>query len=554
MSTGVDKQTMYSPHGAMMPSMPYVQAKIPSTNPVPISDPIQRMNEQFVQRIDAGSRIILEAINLSDKSRIAQMGDFTHNTNSEGFYSWDGKKIALPTASQLTKLTSEFLSQPPELYGPNTVEVFTKQFLAALGPDPVYLARSLKLDKRNYDNLRHGKIIRSFTDNITPMAYTYIPLPIFDHLNVFLRMDVLYYGAGAVFTRKCFKFTDRPGELTLLFKPEHPGVCWGICPEYRNDMVLTTDAMEFINFPQFYAWLNNSGDLEELDWEIFRGRRVSYLWHADGFQAKNQFSAAIHFAATARKHGIEAQIVKHHTETMLGDYVLTIPELIKQAYAYGLSIPSEFRNKKHVFTEDNIIEFVPVGIPHFWQNGRSTLFCGRGQKVLLFNLYQAFFLGYYGFWRRNIAIIFPENAEMRTCKLSRNLFGSHSPLLINSGILQNADELEKTVYQSGIEVIFIIFAEDFSHKELTALWERCEKMRLTIGIFTKEEDCPESVDEILVDQRFLTIDADQTVFAKDMKTQSIGKYSFKYYETLSASTGSEEEFLKEKEKKYENFD
>jgi len=522
---------------AMMPPMPAT----------PITAPNQRDREQFVRRIDAGSRIILTAINWSDTSRIAQMGDFSHNASAEGFYSWDGKKMALPPAPQLAKLTSESLCRQLDASGPNTATIFTGQFLDALGPDPVYLARSLKLDKRDYDNLRHGKIIRSFSDNTTPLPYGYEPLPIFDHLGFFLRMDVLY--CGAVFTSKCFKFKDRLGEVTFLFKPEHSGVCFGVCQGQNAEIVLTPDAAEFISSGRTYAWLNNTGDLDELDWEVFCGRRVFYLWHADGFQAKNQFSAAMHFAATARKHGVEVQIIRR---TVSGDYNLALPELVKQAYTYGLRVPAELRNQKHVLAGNNVAEFIPAGIPFFWQNGRCTLFCGNGQKALLFNLYRAIAWGSHGFRRRNIAFIFPERAKMRTCKLSRKLLGA--PLLIDAGMLQDAGEFETAVYQNGIEVIFIVFAGDFSRKELTAVWERCEEMQLIIGIFAEEDDFPESVDEALVDQRFLTVGSDVTILAKNTQTKSIEKYSFNGDGTLSTSPGSEDKFYKAKEKKYGNLD
>ena len=371
--------------------------------------------QNLALEIDAVSRITIYLINRANSKSICQFGDLTHDPfhvgggftsqNGQIRVSGDASYYAVKPASvQYTEYIIDIprgkyvpapwaLAIPPEFCEKinqlDPYKISTRLTALTGQSDFVFLARALRLDKLYFDNI-HGTMTRKFIEN-NRSAYihdVWTPLPIFDHDGFFVRMNVFYY--NAVFEYKTFKHQNLPDIYGFCFIPKHPGVWFktssGLAP--AGNIVLDVNIRDVLNGRSpANAGLIDAGNIASLDWAVFLGHKVIYVWRPNEFQSKNTFAAALHFVAEAKKHGIEVVINKY---TSAGKKLLDLPAVIKQARDYGLDLPANLKSRGYVDCSLPQDVFIPRDIPVFWQNGGCTLFYGPGSTAILKNLLQAF--------------------------------------------------------------------------------------------------------------------------------------------------------------------
>lgn len=532
---------------------------------------------------DARARLAIYMINHANSPLIAQLGDFSHDAFRGGFISGDGPLAVSGDGSCVQALlcSQEAVSAPLQaslpIPGSQSHDciptVFEQRFCSVTPPDMmlllsekagqydfISLCRNLDLYKVDFDKINDGIFIRSFVDNLLLLYSDLIGLPIIAHDRSFIRLNVIV--DGNLFELKCFKYVDRPGIYGFLFKPDHSGVWFrdGL-PELSTTIIIDTCIMDVLNrISPANAGLIDVGDISEIDWKHFFGHEVQYVWRHDTFQCRNNFSKALHFLAEAKKNGIDVFVLKYSTSTLASE-ILDLPAVLRQARCYGLDIPAVLKDTGYVHVSTPQEEFIPDDIPFFWSRGGSTLFFSPGYRAMLRKLLIVFcrkqqdaqttvtpLLNFEKtairsgiFPRKQVGILYPTTAEVRTNKLlGKNALDIHC---INSEIIQKEDALETVLYQHKIEALFIVYADELVVKDLTAVLELCERIRIITGVFSpvaaEDEPAPEDVlkgttKELVAQFYYVTADGD-SVIAKDMETEITERYTFEKDGMVSVS-------------------
>ena len=536
-------------------------------------------NEQnrFARETDAVSRITIYLINRANSKSIGQFGDLTHDPLhvDGGFLSGDGQVRVSGDASYVSfrpaaiQYSAYILDPSTWTWGPAPGAMVIPPELCErinqLSPyqiptlltdltgqnDFVFLARALRIDKLDFDNI-HGTMTRAFKEN-TPEVADSIPkdwklLPIRDHEGFFVRMNVLC--KDVVFEYKTFKHNNLRDIYGFRFIPKHAGVWFNTPDGFApiGDIVLDTRISDILNDRSpANAGLIDAGNIASFDWAIFLGRKVFYIWRSDEFQCRSTFAAALHFVAEAKKHGIEISILKYDPATS-GQDVLDLPEVIKQAMNYALDVPVTLKKTEYVDCSLPQDVFIPHDIPVFWQNGGNTLFYGLGHIAILKNLLQAFEKSHrdkqdsvlvsqdtdiqdgvsqYVFPRKKVGLLYPPSATTRINNLVRRAKAAIPR--ISSAILRDEDALEMALSQYGIDVLFIAYADELPEKELAAVLDSCSRSVLVVGIFSSSEVVSSGMVMELVSQHF-AVNAENenagSVFVKDMKSKKVKKFIF----------------------------
>ncbi len=532
---------------------------------------------------DARARLAIYMINHANSPLIAQLGDLSHDSSRGGFISGDGRLavsgdgICVQTllCSQEAVFTSSqtFLPIPASPSSDCIPTVFEQRFCSVTPPDMmlllsektgqhdfISLCRNLGLDKVDFDKINNGIFIRTFVDNLVLLSPEWIGLRINAHDRSFIRLNVIV--KGNLFELKCFKFVKRPGIYMFFFKPEHSGVWFRAeFPEPGATIIIDTcirDVWERVSPAN--AGLIDVGDISEIEWKHFLQHEVQYVWRHDTFQCRNDFSKVLYFLAEAKKNGLDVSVLKHSDSTRASE-ILDLPEVIKQARCYGLDIPAVLKDTGCVHLSALQDEFIPDDIPFFWSRGGSTLFFSPGYKAILKKLLNVFcristdtqdmgktvpncdMAGTRSgvFPQKQVGIFYPASAESRTNKLMRKT-DSEIPR-ISSAILQKEDALESALYLYKINVLFIPYADELPVKELTAVLELCERIRIVTGVFSpvaaENDPAPEDVlkgstMELVAQYYLVTADGD-SVIAKDMDTEITERYTFERDGRVSVS-------------------
>lgn len=427
--------------------------------------------------------------------------------------------------------------------------------------DFISLCRKLELDKKDFDKISEGIFVRTIDDTKRLYPWGWNTLPTYDHMGIFDRIFVIFQ--NAVFELKTFKYVDRPGVHPFLFKPEHPGIWFrdgerGPVP--GETIILDADVNAVWNRTSpGNAGLIVAGNIAELDYAVFLGHPVQLVWRSDIPQSRIQFAVALNFLAEAKKHGIKVSILKCSGFVQTKE-IVELPEIIKQARQYGLDIPSALKDTGCVHISTPQEEFIPGDLPFFWSRGGSTLFFSPGYKAILKKLLNAFYrvspstqnegkfinsnmTGTRSgiFPKKLVGIFYPASAESRTEKLMRKT--DFRIPRISSEILKKEDALETVLFQYKIEALFIVYADELAVKELIAVLELCESIRIVTGVFSpvaaENEPAPEDVlkgstMELVAQYYLVTADGD-SVIAKDMDTEITERYTFERDGRVSVS-------------------
>ena len=538
---------------------------------------MNKEQNRFALETDAKSRLSVWVINHANSKSIGQLGDLFHDPFhvDGGFTSLDGQVRVSGDASYVSfKPTSIQYSDyildpstwswgpapgamviPPELcerinqVSPYQIPTLLTNLTGQ--NDFVFLARALRLDKLDFDNI-HGPMTRAFAEN-TPSASIpkdCTPLPILDHDGFFVRMNV--FCNDAVFDFKTFQH-HAFGICSFLFTPKHPGV-WFNTPDARppaGDIVIDTRISDILNGRSpANAGLIVAENIASFDWAVLFGRNVFYVWRPGEFQSRNTFAAALRFIAEAKKHGIEISILKFDPATSAQD-ILARPAIIKQATDYAIPLPAALKKTEYVDCSLPQDDFIPRDIPVFWQNGGCTLFYGPGNTAVLRKLLQTFerirrdeydnvlvshgtdmqdgVSQKYVFPKKTVGLLYPPSASTRIINLVRNAKAAIPR--ISSAILheEDADALEMALSQNGIDVLFIAYADELPEKELAAVLDSCGRTGVVVGVFSSSEVVPSGIVMELVSQHF-AVNAENanagSVFVKDMKSKKVKKYIF----------------------------
>lgn len=413
------------------------------------------------------------------------------------------------------------------------------------------ICSSLGIDGMDYDKTE-GVFTRQFSADKCVLLPDCSALPTYDHLGK-LRMFVLF--RMIVFDLKSFTFGDRPLVYQFRFKPNHPGVWFrdGV-PVPGKSIILDTCILDVWNrFSPGNAGLIDAGDIAELDYKIFIGHPVLYVWRSDTLQSRNLFAKALHFLAEAKKHGVEASILKYKGFSQ-PNVTLDLAATHEQALTYGLSIPETLKDSGYVRILPPHVDSVPDTIPFFWSKGGSTLFFGSGWIVIMKKLLGAFSQTSidsqdtaktmhgaektgmrYGFFPRKQVAIF---SSASTEALVNRLIGKRAFKItfINSSTLQKEDALETALLQNGVQVLFV-YSDGLSEKDLATVLELCESMRepVVTAVFSSVagEKNPSSEDVlnsmvlmVLVSQSYLVRADEDSVIVKDMATEICERCTF----------------------------
>ena len=551
---------------------------------------MNKEQNRFALETDAKSRLSVWVINHANSKSIGQLGDLFHDPFhvDGGFISGDEQVRVSGDASYVSfKPTSIQYSNyildpstwswvpapgamviPPELcekiiwISPYQIPPLLTELTGQ--NDFVFLSRSLRLDKLDFNNI-HGTMTRSFDENTpsAPIPKDCTPLQIRDHDGFFIRMNVFYN--DVVFEYKTFKHQNLPGIYGFFFIPKHAGVWFntpdGLAP--NGDIVLDTRISDILNGRSpADAGLIDAGDIAKLDWAIFLGHRLIYVWRSNELQSRNTFAAALRFVAEAKKHGIEVVINRLSSFTSAaGQRLLELPAIVKQAHSCRLDIPANLKSTGYVDCSIPQDVFIPNDIPVFWQNGGTTLFYGPGHIAILRNLLRALGeipsdtddvpdsqgtdmqdgVNQYVFPRKKVGLLYPPSATSRIAKLVRE---ARAPVpRISSAILQDDGALETALSDHAIEALFIAFADELPEKERASVLDICGRMGIVAGVFTAA-DVVSAYDAMmeLVSQRFY-VNANDTnpdsVFAKDMKSRIEREYIFEGDGTVSVTDSDE---------------
>ena len=531
---------------------------------------------RFALETDARSRVIIYLINRANSKSICQFGNLTHDPHG-GFISGDGqvrvsgdasyvgvkpaslqyseyiidpstwKPIPAPWATVIPPELCEKINQVSPYQIPTLLTELTGQ------NDFVFLSRSLRLDKLDFNNI-HGTMTRSFDENTpsAPIPKDCTPLQIRDHDGFFIRMNVFCH--DAVFEFKTFNHQNLPQDIYgFCFIPKHPGVWFdtpdGLAP--NGSIVLDTRIGDILNGRSpANAGLIDAGDIAKLDWAIFLGHRLIYVWRPNELQSCNTFAAALRFVAEAKKHGIEVVINRLSSFTSAaGQRLLELPAIVKQARDYGLEIPANLRF--HGYVDCSIPQdiFISNDIPVFWQNGGNTLFYGPGHMAILRNLLRAFgempsdapddvpdsqgidmqdSASQYALPKKKVGLLYPPSATTRINKLVKE--AKAAVPRISSVILREDGKLETAISDHAVEALFIAYADELQEKDLVSIMDLCGRMGVVVGVFTAAEVVSSSDAVMDLVSQYFSVNANNaipdSVFAKDMKKGNVKQYNF----------------------------
>ena len=544
-------------------------------------------DEKKVLDTDARSRISVWVMNNMDNPRIAQIGNFSHVKNRNGFTLGDGRTAVsngvvidlsncglnsgvqasmppspmssmLPTGAPpasylLPQVGNEMLSipqtEPMERALGFLSPYFVPHFL--LESDPMYnfirMCKMIEIDDKDFDKIHEGAFIRTFDADNYMLFPHWTPIPTYDHLGV-LRMFVL--DEGCIFDLKSFKFTDFLPVSQFRFKPDHPGVWFrDPFPESGETIILDTNVPDVVNRTSpANAELIDVKHVAKLDFEIFRSNPTLLVWRPDmdNIQSRNQLAEALHYLSEAKKHDIEASILKY-IGTPQEYEILDLHATIRQAWSHGLDIPANLKEKGYSNIPSKQEKNVPRDIPFFWSDGGITLFFGSGDKNLLKRLVAAFCRpsssSQYAekvmpnpdrqrtssavFPQKKVAILYPENAEHIVFRFIGEM--ELGIPCINSAIVKMENELQKILYKKGneIEIVFIIYADEIPDKDLVVILNICEDLHIVTGIFSSvaSEKSPSPRDVLngltmdYVSQCYLVKTKGDTIITRNTKTR-----------------------------------
>ena len=522
--------------------------------------------EKFVYETDAQSRVTIWMTNHANKGQIARAGDFSHDTRY-GLVFGDGKITVNVDTGAVNVLPDSGLMQnplepmafhwaPPQQLVPGIPQIrpFSPYDIPELlrtidcRYDFISKCNHLNLYEKDFDSIndKDGIFIRSFRDEQVLLPNC-IPLPTYDHLDSFSRMYVL--SDEAVFELKTFKFMDRRRPYQFRFKPEHPGIwCRDGVSSLGRTIILDTDISAVFNRT---SPANNGliyvGDIAKIDWELLRNHEILYVWRPGGrdHQSRIRFEKALRFLTEAKKHGIYVSLITLQNEH------LDIPAVIVQARCFGLDIPATLKETGYVQTMMPQEEFVPVDIPVFWSKGSATLFFGLGYGLIMEKLMRVFSRNHqdvqtslsvpdadhedagdrYVFPQKQIGILYPPPVATRVKKIIART-GLEIPS-INSAI--SMDALETALFQHGIQVLFIVYAEKIPSYELADILDLCGRIGVVVGLFSGTEGkngkpIPEDVlsaatKELVAQSYKVTVD-DDDVIGRNATTGTVKRYHF----------------------------
>lgn len=416
--------------------------------------------------------------------------------------------------------------------------------------DYIYLSNSLGLNKKDYDNVKQGILVRCRADNDVnlPLQEGWIVLPTYEYDGTFLRMYVLCN--GCVFELKAFNDTVLRYVIPFRFIPKHSAIWFRAGePQPGAPIIIDTDVNAVYNGTSLAkAGLIDAGDIKKIEWEILRDHEVLYVWRPGGNDRNSRihFEKALRFLAEAKKHGINASLITP------GDERLDIKATIVQARRFGLDIPVPLKGVGYVQFLMAQKEFVPDDIPTFWSKGSATLFFGPGYRLIMEKLMRAFSgtfqnergstsipdadqeedgADHYVFPQKQVGILYPPSAGNRVNKLI-NRIGLDTPG-INSAI--DLDDLETAIFQYEIQAMFIAYAEKIPSQKLADILDLCGRTKVVVGIFsgtegTKENPIPEDVlssetKELVAQSYKVTVDNDN-VIGRNATTGTVKRYHF----------------------------
>ncbi len=338
--------------------------------------------EEYVEYEDALSRLAIALVNVANSWRIRQYGVFPPDATRGGFITADGRVAILGndsyaqvlpqgqpqcgpldpstwTWTQMEPLFSRMLSgdieQIVQISPYEMPEILTRRTGRR---DYVFLSRANGLDKCDYDTVC-GTMARAFWEDSDryQVPENCVPLPIYDHNGVFVRMNVFYN--GAVFELKTFTHKIMTGPFPFLFRPSYTGICFntpvasrlpfrralggGIIPLF-DEIVLDTRVSEVLNGrSSANALLILAGNHAGLDRVLFPGHKTFLIWRRDEPCSRQEFADALNFLAVAKKLGVTVHIRQHPGNTVMG-----VGDLAKQAKSFHLPLPDEM--KEHAGT------------------------------------------------------------------------------------------------------------------------------------------------------------------------------------------------------------
>jgi len=416
--------------------------------------------------------------------------------------------------------------------------------------DYIYLSNSLGLDKKDYDNVKQGILVRCRADNDVnlPLRDDWIGLPTYEQDGTFLRMYVL--SNECVFELKAFNDTVRRCVIPFCFIPKHSAIWFRAGePQPGAPIIIDTDVNAvYYGTSLANAGLIDAGDIKKIEWELLRDHKVLYVWRPGGNDRNSRirFEKALRFLAEAKRHGINASLITPENER------LDIKATIVQARRFKLDIPAVLKETGYVHFLMPQKEFVPDGIPSFWSKGSATLFFGPGYSLIMEKLMRAFSgtfqneqgstlipdadqedgTVHYVFPQKQVGILYPPKAGNRVNKLI-NRIGLDTPG-INSEI--DLDDLETAIFQYEIQAMFIAYAEKIPSQKLADILDLCGRTKVVVGIFsgtegTKENPIPEDVlssetKELVAQSYKVTVDNDD-VIGRDATSGTVKRYHFK---------------------------
>lgn len=562
-------------------------------------------NEHLLLETDSKSRLSIWVVNHANSPAIGLVGDFLHNGN--GFNSSDNRlainkdatiiqycdarlnpcvdttplnpityvdavpgSVPLaqsPTLPMLacsawpaiqTSLQASHLV-PVDTFPIPIIKDFSPYDVPSLleGTDNVYdyigICKSMKLNNKDFDAIHKGNYIRSFSSDRKVIRFDCTPIPTYDHLGA-LRMFVLF--EGVIFELKSFRSVVRREVYQLPFKPDNPGI-WlrDGYPIPGTPIILDTNIIDlFYHNSPGNVGLINAGDIAKLDYELFHGHPIQYVWHHGGIQSRNKFAEAFHFVAEAKKKKAFEVLILQYNGPSEPQKILDLAAARQQALSYGMDIPATLKDTGYVHIPTPQKEFVSSDIPFFWTKGSSTLFFGSGCMVLMKNLLNVFSRVSIGaqnvaktmpkpekpgmfngvFPQKHVAVFYPMATECLTDRLIRKTGFSNVPC-ISSAILRKEDALETALLQAEIQVLFIVQADELSENDLADVLELCERIGVITGVFSaveKEKD-PEPGDVLksskmmeLVEQKCRVTANGDSVIVTDTETDKEERYYF----------------------------
>jgi hypothetical protein len=336
--------------------------------------------EEFVEYQDAVSRISIDLVNVANSWRIRQYGCLPPDATRIGFIAWNVTisddvshvQILSPVQPQygpLDPLTWTWEQMVPLFNSmmPGEIEQIVHispyempELLTRLTGrrDYVFLSRATGLDKCDYDTIC-GTMARAFWEDSDQYQVpgNCIPLPIYDHHGVFVRMNAFFN--GAVFELKTFTHMNLTGPFTFPFRPDHTGICFntpaasklpfrralggGLIPLF-DEIVLDTRIEEVLTGRSpANAILILAGNYAGLDRVLFPGHKAFLLWRPDEPCSPQEFATNLNFVAAAKKLGFTIHIRQYP-----GNIVMGVGDLAKQAKRFHLPFPDEM--KEHAGT------------------------------------------------------------------------------------------------------------------------------------------------------------------------------------------------------------